>query len=52
MENIYNLLKPIDFAVVGAYLIVLIAIGYWVSFIKKKNSKAENLFWQQGAMKK
>lgn len=29
--------------VVGVYLVVLIAIGYWVSFIKKKKS-GENLF--------
>lgn len=43
MENIHSFLHPIDFAVVGAYLIVLIAIGYWVSFIKKRNT-GENLF--------
>ncbi len=43
MDKIYEFLKPVDFAVVGMYLIVLIAIGYWVSFIKKKNND-ENLF--------
>jgi len=43
MENISELLKPIDFAVVGIYLLVLIGIGYWVSFIKQRN-KEENLF--------
>ena len=43
MENIYNLLHPIDFVVVGIYLLVLIGLGYWVSFGKKKN-KDENLF--------
>ncbi|MBA7572671.1 Sodium/glucose cotransporter [subsurface metagenome] len=43
MENVYNFLRPVDFAVVGAYLLVLICIGYWVSFIKKRNSE-ENLF--------
>lgn len=43
MEDIYTFLKPVDFAVVGIYLFVLIAIGYWVSFIKKRNSN-ENLF--------
>ncbi|HJX70516.1 MAG TPA: hypothetical protein VJ346_01145, partial [Bacteroidales bacterium] len=43
MEDIYTYLKPIDFAVVGIYLLVLVAIGYWVSFIKKRNSN-ENLF--------
>ncbi|MBN2215585.1 MAG: sodium/solute symporter [Bacteroidales bacterium] len=43
MEDIYTFLKPVDFAVVGIYLLVLIAIGYWVSFIKKRNT-GENLF--------
>ncbi len=43
MKDIYTFLKPIDFAVVGLYLLVLIAIGYWVSFIKKRDSN-ENLF--------
>ncbi|MBD0328053.1 MAG: sodium/solute symporter [Pyrinomonadaceae bacterium] len=43
MGDIYNLLKPIDFIIVALYLVVLIAIGYWVSFIKKKNQN-ENLF--------
>lgn len=43
MDNIHSFLQPIDFIVVVIYLIVLIGIGYWVSFIKKKNSE-ENLF--------
>lgn len=43
MENIHSFLQPIDFIVVLIYLAVLIAIGYWVSFIKKKNAN-ENLF--------
>ncbi len=43
MEDIYTFLKPVDFAVVAFYLVVLVAIGYWVSFIKKRNSN-ENLF--------
>lgn len=43
MENIYELLKPIDFIVVGIYLLILIGIGYWVSFVKKSD-KEENLF--------
>jgi SSS family solute:Na+ symporter len=42
MENIHSYLHPIDFMVVGLYLIVLIAIGYWVSFRNK--NKSENLF--------
>ncbi len=36
MNNIYEHLVPLDFIVVAAYMIVLIGIGYWVSFIKKK----------------
>lgn len=43
MSDIYSLLKPLDFIIVAVYLIILIAIGYWVSFIKNKN-KNENLF--------
>ncbi len=43
MENIYKLLSPFDFVVVGIYLTVLIAIGMWVSFIKKQTA-GENLF--------
>lgn len=43
MNNIHSHLQTIDFLVVIIYLIVLISIGYWVSFIKKKESN-ENLF--------
>lgn len=43
MESIHSYLKPIDFIVVGLYLLVLIAIGYWVSFVKKRDDD-ENLF--------
>lgn len=43
MDNIYSHLQTIDFLVVIVYIIVLIGIGYWVSFIKKKNTE-ENLF--------
>ncbi|MCY1722031.1 sodium:solute symporter [Prolixibacteraceae bacterium Z1-6] len=43
MENIYSFLKPIDFIVVVVYLIILVGIGYWVSFIKKRETD-ENLF--------
>jgi len=42
MENIHTFLKPIDFIIVITYLLVLIIIGYWVSFRKKKNY--DNLF--------
>lgn len=43
MNNIHQFLQPIDFIVVGLYLLVLILIGYWVSFVRKKE-KDENLF--------
>jgi SSS family solute:Na+ symporter len=41
--NIYSYLRPIDFIIVAGYLLVLMAIGFWVSFIKKKDEN-ENLF--------
>jgi solute:Na+ symporter, SSS family len=45
MENINSYLQPIDFIIVGLYIVVLIGIGYWVSFIKKKSGgEGENLF--------
>lgn len=40
---IYEVLQPVDFAVVGIYLLVLIGIGYWASF-RKKGGRDENLF--------
>lgn len=40
---IYNLLKPVDFIIVVVYLLALLAIGYWVSFVRKKK-EGENLF--------
>ncbi|WP_297088029.1 sodium:solute symporter [uncultured Draconibacterium sp.] len=43
MDNIYEQLKTLDFIIVGVYLLVLIGIGYWVSFIKARD-KEENLF--------
>ncbi|HEX6428864.1 MAG TPA: sodium:solute symporter [Niastella sp.] len=43
MKAIYKLLQPVDFVIVGIYLILLIAIAYWVSFVQKKN-KEQNLF--------
>lgn len=41
--EIHEILKPLDFAVVGLYLVTLIGIGYWVSF-RKKRASDENLF--------
>jgi solute:Na+ symporter, SSS family len=43
MENILSHLQVFDFIIVAAYLIILIGIGYWVSFVKKKKEN-ENLF--------
>ncbi|WP_163712477.1 SLC5 family protein [Mangrovibacterium lignilyticum] len=43
MESINSFLQPIDFIVVALYLIVLIGIGYWVSFVKG-HDEDENLF--------
>ncbi|MFA9390238.1 MAG: sodium:solute symporter [Prolixibacteraceae bacterium] len=50
MESIYSHLKTIDFLIVGAYLLVLIGIGYWVSFVKKKEEN-ENLFLANKTLK-
>jgi len=36
-------LQPVDFIIVVAYLLILLAIGYYVSFVKKKKEN-ENLF--------
>ena len=42
MKNIHSYLEFTDYMVVILYLLVLIAIGYWVSFRNK--NKSENLF--------
>ncbi|WP_159517048.1 sodium:solute symporter [Sunxiuqinia indica] len=45
MDNINSFLNPLDFIIVGIYLVVLIGIGYWVSFVKKEEGGSdENLF--------
>ena len=43
MKGIYSFLQPVDFIIVVAYLLILLGIGYWVSFIRKKK-EGENLF--------
>jgi alpha-L-rhamnosidase len=43
MKDIYSLLQPVDLIIVAAYLLILLGIGYWVSFVRKKNQD-ENLF--------
>lgn len=43
MGDIHQYLKPVDFMIVAAYLLILTGIGYWVSFVKKKN-RQDNLF--------
>ncbi len=42
MNSIYDKLTSLDFAIVGIYLLILLCIGYWVSFREKK--KNETLF--------
>ncbi|MBN2698294.1 MAG: sodium:solute symporter [Bacteroidales bacterium] len=39
----HELLRPVDFIVVGIYFVTIIFIGYWVSFIQKREEN-ENLF--------
>ena len=43
MDQISSFLEPIDYIVVVGYLLILIAIGYYISFVKNKKSD-ENLF--------
>jgi SSS family solute:Na+ symporter len=43
MKNIHDYLQTLDYMVVLLYIIILVAIGYWVSFVKNKK-KGENLF--------
>lgn len=41
--KIYDKLQPLDFTVVGLYLLVVIGIGAWVSF-RKRPGAGENMF--------
>lgn len=43
MKNIHQYINALDYTVVLLYLVILIGIGLWVSFIKKKK-EGENLF--------
>ncbi|HVU98291.1 MAG TPA: sodium/solute symporter [Puia sp.] len=38
-----HLLQPVDLIIIVVYFIVLLAIGYWASFVRKKKAN-ENLF--------
>jgi SSS family solute:Na+ symporter len=45
MDNIHSFLSPVDFIVVAIYLVVLVGIGYWASFVKNNKKRGnENLF--------
>lgn len=50
MDDIYKHLVSLDFIIVGIYLLILIGIGYWVSFVKKKNREG-NLFLANNSLK-
>src|SRR5687767_1092601 len=43
MKEIHASLQTLDFLIVGAYLLILVAIGFWVS-IQQKKSSSESLF--------
>ena len=43
MGQISSFLEPIDFVVVVVYLLIMLAIGYYISFVKPKKEN-ENLF--------
>ncbi len=44
MSKISSFLEPIDYAVVIGYLLILIAFGYYISFVKNKKSEDESIF--------
>ena len=48
-SSIYNSLQPVDFMIVVLYLVILFALGYYVSFIKKRKQD-ENLFLAQHSL--
>lgn len=43
MKSILSNLQTLDFIIIAVYMAVLIFIGYWVSFVKKKK-ESENMF--------
>lgn len=43
MAQVSSFLEPIDYAVVVGYLLILIAFGYYISFVKNKKTE-ENIF--------
>ncbi|HET8829854.1 MAG TPA: sodium/solute symporter [Pelobium sp.] len=43
MDHISSFLEPIDYAIVVGYLLILIAFGYYISFVKNKKTD-ENIF--------
>lgn len=43
MKEIHASLQTLDFLIVGAYLVILVAIGFWVS-VRQKKSSGESLF--------
>ena len=49
MNNIYQFLQPVDFIIVTVYMLILLGIGYWVSFVQKKKTE-ENLFLAQRSL--
>ncbi|HVS96582.1 MAG TPA: hypothetical protein VHE54_08840, partial [Puia sp.] len=44
-----DLLQPVDVIIVAVYLLALLGIGYWVSFVQKKKEN-ENLFLAQHSL--
>lgn len=50
MNQIHNYLVPLDFIIVGIYLLLLIGVGYWISFVKAKQ-EGENLFLANRSLK-
>ncbi|WP_425413806.1 sodium:solute symporter family transporter [Pedobacter glucosidilyticus] len=50
MKDIHQYLNFLDYTVIIVYLLSLLALGYWVSFVKKK-PEGENLFLAGNSLK-
>ena len=50
MNSFHEYFKPLDLLIVVVYLVILVAIGYWVSFIRKSD-KEGHLFLANRSLK-
>lgn len=50
MDTINSYLTTLDFIIVISYLLILMGLGYWISFVKKKKEN-ENLFLAEHSLR-